>query len=134
MGQVVFSGQGQTVWDKIRKKAEQKRPVFALKYDPRMPSIQQIQAKHWMAMIAQNQHLAEVFKQPPLVAYRRQRNLQDILIKSKVPSKIQRYPIREVKGMAKCGQLCSACPYIQSGREFKINHRETWKINRKSHM
>ena len=116
---------------KVRKKSEQKRPVFALKYDPRLPPVQQIQAKHWRAMVAQNQYLAEVFKQPPLVAYRRQRNLQDILIKSKVPPAIQRYPSREVKGMVKCGKSCPACPYIHSGREIKINQRETWKINRK---
>ena len=82
-------------------------------------------------MKSQDQHLADVFKQPPLVAYRRQRNLQDILIKSKVPPVIQRYPNRELKGMSKCGKPCSACPYIMTGREVRITQYETWKINRK---
>ena len=63
---------------KVKKKSEHKCPVFAIKYDPRMPPVQQILAKHWRAMVAQNQYLAEVLKQP---AYRRQRNLQGIIIK-----------------------------------------------------
>ena len=29
-----------------KKKDTQKRPVFAIKYDPRLPAIQTIQAKH----------------------------------------------------------------------------------------
>ena len=105
--------------------------MFALKYDPRMPAIQTIQAKHWRAMNAQDQHLADVFKQPPLVAYRRQRKLQDISIKAKVPPAIQRYQNRELKGMSKCGKPCSACPSVKTGREVRITQNETWKINRK---
>ena len=82
-------------------------------------------------MIAQDQHLANVFKQPPIIAYRRQRNLKDILIKSKVPSPIPRYPQREVKGMTKCGKMCSACPYINTGSEIRIDKGNTWKITKK---
>ena len=55
------------------------------------------QAKHRRAMVAQDQHLAEVFKQPPLIAYKRQRNLKDILVKSKIPAPIERYPQTTLK-------------------------------------
>ena len=110
---------------------DEKRPVFSIKYDPRLPSIQNIQAKHWRAMASQDQHLAQVFKQPPIIAFRRQRNLQNILIKSKVPPPVNVYPRREFKGMTKCGKDCSACPYIQSGRKIQINQKKTWMINRK---
>ena len=82
---------------KVRRKTEDK-------YDPKMSPVQNIQAKHWRAMISQDQHIAEVFKQPHLIAYRRQWNLKDIFIKSKVPPPIPRYPHREVRGMAKCGK------------------------------
>ena len=41
---------------KVKKNTEEKRPVFALRYDPRMPAIQTIQAKHWRAMKSQDQH------------------------------------------------------------------------------
>ena len=36
-------------------------------------------------MIKQDKYLREVLKEPPLAAYKRQRNLRDILIKAKVP-------------------------------------------------
>ena len=39
----------------IRKKQKNsKRPIFALKYDPRLPSISNIQSKHWTSMTSQN--------------------------------------------------------------------------------
>ena len=35
----------------IRKnKSDKKRPIFAVRYDPRLPSITNIQAKHWGPM------------------------------------------------------------------------------------
>ena len=117
---------------KVRKKEEDiKRPVFAVKYDPRLPSIEALQAKHWRSMIGQNKYLNEVFKKPPLTAYRRQRNLRDILIKAKVPPAQKRYPQREGKGMTKCGKDCTICPYVMTGSEIKINNKENWHINRK---
>ena len=74
---------------KVRTKDKEERPIYITKYDPRLPSVQSIQLKHWRSMVKQNQYLAEVFKEPPLTAYRRQRNLRDILIKSKVKQYIQ---------------------------------------------
>ena len=32
---------------RVMKKQADKRPVFAVTYDPRLPAIQNIQAKHW---------------------------------------------------------------------------------------
>ena len=116
---------------KVRNKKSQNRPVFALKYDPRLPSISTIGAKHWREMICQDQYLKKVFPQPPLTAYRRQNNIRDILVKAKVPPAPSRYPSREAKGMARCGKNCAACPYIQTGSEVKINQNDTWKITRK---
>ena len=59
---------------RVLKRQSEKRPVFALTYDPRLPPIQSIQAKHWRSMVSQDPYLSEVFSQPPLTAYRRQRN------------------------------------------------------------
>ena len=69
------------------KKEQEKRPVFALDYDPRLPSMQPIQAKHWRSMVNQDQYLAKVFPKPPLTAFRRKNNLRSLLIRSKVPIK-----------------------------------------------
>ena len=105
--------------------------MFVAKYDPRLPPIETIQAKHWRSMVGQNKYLSEVFTKPPLTAYRRQRNLRDILIKAKVPPFPNRYPQREHKGMTKCGKDCTICPYVMPGSEIKIDHQEKWHINRK---
>ena len=51
------------------KKGE--RPVFAIAFDPRLPTIPSIQAKHWRAMVSQDNYLAEVFPEPPLTGFKR---------------------------------------------------------------
>ena len=66
---------------KVKIKKSNQRPVLVLKFDPRLPSIETIQAKHWRAMSAQDAHLKEVFREPPMTAYRRQTNIRDILVK-----------------------------------------------------
>ena len=67
------------------KRRQQKNagPVFALKYNPRLPSISNIQAKHWRSM-SNDPYMKEVFPQPPITAYRRQKNLRDFIIRAKV--------------------------------------------------
>ena len=57
---------------KVKKKSKTtNRPVLALTFDPRLPPIASIQAKHWRAMTLQNQYLSEVFPNPPLTAFKR---------------------------------------------------------------
>ena len=58
---------------KVKREDKQKRPVLALKYDPRMPPVPNIINKHWRAMICQDQYLKQVFEAPPLVAYKKQK-------------------------------------------------------------
>ena len=116
---------------KIKKTETEKGPIFATKYDPRMPAIQQIIAKHWRSMTGQDKNLRECFKRPPLTAFRRQTNLRDLLIKPKIPPPPRPYPERIVKGMKKCAKSCTACPFIQETKEVKIDSKNTWKINKK---
>ena len=42
---------------KVQKKVSGKRPIFALQYDPRLPAIQPIVAKHWRSMSTQDKYL-----------------------------------------------------------------------------
>jgi hypothetical protein len=107
------------------------RPVFAMTYDPRLPSIQNIQAKHWRSMTAQDPYLASVFPQPPLTAYRRQRNIRNYIIRAKVPVISKRNTRRNFNGMKKCGKNCTACPYIKEGNTIKNNSFE-YKINKQA--
>ena len=60
---------------RVLKKQEGKRSVFALTFDPRLPNIQNIQAKHWRSMVSKDPYLSDVFIQPLLTAFRRQKTL-----------------------------------------------------------
>ena len=97
-----------------------KRPVFVVKFDPRLPSISTIQAKHWRAMVGQNQYLAKCFPEPPLTAYRRPKHIREFLIRAKVPPQPELRQQRNIKGMQKCGKQFTACPYIAEVRELKL--------------
>jgi hypothetical protein len=86
----------------IRKKQINKqRPVFAVKYDHRLPSISSIQAKHWRSMTSQDQYMVYIFPQPPLTAFKRQKNLRDLLIRAKVPEPPRSYPQRQMRACQK---------------------------------
>ena len=67
------------------KKTTENRPIFITKYDPRMPVLQPILAKHWRAMKIQDKYLSECIIKPPMTAFRMQANLRNYLIKSKLP-------------------------------------------------
>ena len=116
---------------KVKRKEAESRPIFAVKFDPRLPSIQPIVSRHWRAMKSQDKYLGECFAEPPLIAFRRQSNIRDFLIKSKIPPPQRPYPDRTKKGMTNCGKGCPTCPYIQYGKEVKIDNNSTWKINKR---
>ena len=116
---------------KVKQTKKQKGPVFVMTYDPRLPPIGSIQAKHWRSMTSKNRYLSEVFKRPPLIAYNRQQNIRQYIIRSKI-QKEQKYEKRTVRGMKKCGQNCTMCPYVREGKVIKINGIE-WKINHNLH-
>ena len=78
-----------------------RRPVLAVTWDPRLPQIPSIQLKHWRSMCSQDTMLAEAFKEPPLTAYRRQKNVRDFLINAKVPPHQGPHPKRQIFGMTK---------------------------------
>ena len=89
-----------------------------------------IQAKHHRAMKCQDQYLAKVFPEPPLVGFRRQRNLKNHLIRAKVPAPAPIYPQRERKGMNKCGK-CVICSFVKEGKDIVIPNKPKWSINKR---
>ena len=86
-----------------------------------MPAVQPMLLKHWRSTISQNSYLKEVFDQPPLTTFRRQQNLRNFLIKSKVPPPPDIHQKRFLKGMKKCGKFCPTCPFVEKGKDVVIN-------------
>ena len=107
---------------KVKNPNKQKRPVFVVQYDPRMPSITNIVSKHWRSMVATEPSKKETFPEPPLVAYKVAPNLRSKLIRARLPKKPASRPRRVTPGMKKCGKPnCPACPYIQVEKTFKAS-------------
>ena len=96
------------------------RVVFSVMYHPALPSIPRIIAKGYRAMVESDPRLKEVFKKPPMVAYRRPPSLREKLIRAKVPPPPDpnTRPKRECHGMRKCGN-CSTCDFVQEGKVVK---------------
>ena len=92
----------------VRKKTTENRPIFISKYDLIMPSIQRILEKHWRAMNAQDKYQRNGFTKPPMTAYRRQSNLRNRLIKSKLPPPPRLYRERP----SRRGQLWQDLPNL----------------------
>ena len=49
----------------------------------------------------------------------RPKNIREYLIRAKVPMKPDSRPQRLLKGMQKCKDQCTACPYILEGKNIK---------------
>ena len=104
------------------------RPTFVASFDPRLPSLPHITNKHWRSMVSQDKHLENIFPQPPLVAFKRQKNIRETLVKAKV-APLNTREKQSVNGMKKCGH-CIICSYISEGNVIK-GENFIWKINKK---
>ena len=90
------------------------RIPFVVTYNPALPRISNILRSHFNILLSSNR-CREVFKQPPIVAYRRSSNLRDILVKAQLPVFTPSNNINLPLGSFRCGQNCATCPYITDG-------------------
>ena len=115
----------------VNKREDNKRPVFAITYDLRLPSITSLQAKHWRTMANRDKYLGGVFPSPPLTAFRRQPNIRSYLVRAAVAKAPDKYPKRNQWGMKKCNRhYCTACPFIREGKNITINGAQ-WRFKKK---
>ena len=132
---------------RVVREKDKDRVVLAIQFDPRLASIPKIVHKHHRTMVASDPHLAEVYKKPPITAFKRPPNLRNKLIRSKVPppptsargrtaagsqhSAAHPRPGRDIpsttnlrpkqKGMRKCRKpLCETCDFVQEGKTVKL--------------
>ena len=110
----------------VRNSPLSRRPIFVVSWDPRLPSVSAITNKHWRTM-TQDPLMKEIFSEPPLIAYKRQRNIGDKIFRAKVCPNIP-YPRRNLRGMKKCQKECHVCSYIQERKSVKSG-KFTWSIN-----
>ena len=61
------------------------RIPFVVTYNPALPHFSNILRKHFNILLSSDR-CRDVFKHPPIVAYRRTSNLRDILVKAQLPA------------------------------------------------
>ena len=111
---------------KTEKNEAEKSPVYFSTYDPRLPNITNILNKHWGAQSFVDNNFKKKFPKPPMVAFKRQKNLRSFLIRAKVfpqQNRTQRF----VKGMFTCMKQCINCPFINTEKKIK-GPSFTWNI------
>ena len=47
---------------RVNRQKKTNGPIFAHTYDPRLPPMAQIQARHWRTMVHRNSYLSEVYQ------------------------------------------------------------------------
>jgi len=78
-------------------------------------------------MVSLDPYLTETFPDPPLVAYKRVKNIRNWLIRAKVSKPGQTKRRRWMNGNKKCTNYCIICPYVKETKEVKGTHLK-WKM------
>ena len=99
-------------------KSPTNRVVFVLPYHPALPNVNKIVTSAWATMV-KDPYLKEVFKKPPMVAYKRRKSY--ILVRVKVPPPNHRKSSRICKTMKKCNK-CVVCLFVNECRFLKSSH------------
>ena len=60
---------------RVSRQPTNNRPVFVVCSAPLLPSLPKIITKHWRSMVREDSYLESVFPEPPLVSYKRQKNI-----------------------------------------------------------
>ena len=67
-----------------QKRKENKRILpFVTQFQPSLPNLKQILTSKW-DLITNQPLVKEIFEEPPLISYKKERSLQDILVRAKL--------------------------------------------------
>ena len=119
--------------EKVEKVKDQKTP-FVTKFHPSLPSISKIVRKHWQVMVDDDPRLERIFPTPSVVAYKRGKNLRDLLVRAKVCT--LRKSNRKKPGYSSCDRgffnQCLTCALIPKNgiKTHQCNKtKKTFKID-----
>ena len=118
---------------KVKKQTKQSNRIIApLDFNPHLPIPSKILQKHHRALLASAPHLAQIFPEPPMPAYRQPPNLRNLLCKSKLypakrAQKFKRSTHKEAPGWKKCAKPCKICPYTLENTNTVIGTSSNFK-------
>ena len=80
-------------------------------------------------MIEDSPRLKRCFPLPPVVAYRRSKNIRDMLVRAKMPP-TRKTSSRKKVGFKNCGTMCALCPFAStSDQHTNTKTGQSWKIH-----
>ena len=91
---------------------KQERVPFVITYNPALRSISSIIRKHFHILIS-SPRCYNVFKAAPIVAYKRNSNLSDFLVRAKLRNLTQH---NQHQSSYPCGKNCLTCKHISDGQ------------------
>ena len=109
---------------KYKKKKQNDRVPLVITYSDGLPNIHSILRKN-LKTLHRSDRMKEIFKEPSIVSFRRDKNIKDILVHRK--HNLQFYG--ETHGCMKCGhKKCALCSHIIETPEFMDNSGKIYKI------
>ena len=98
-----------------RDRVDPDRPTVCITFHPHTVPIPRILRSNWH-ILSQSRQVGQIFDVKPLVAYRRDRNLRDILVRAALPSR----PPRRNPGTFPCLKAdCITCPFLSPDTVIK---------------
>ena len=103
-----------------REETNQARVRYTITYDSKLPHLPIILSKNWKVMIQTDKRLEKAFSAPPMACLRRGPNLQDKLVRARLPWGLgsrqggRRQQVGRVVGFSCCKagrKSCSLCPF-----------------------
>ena len=111
---------------KVERKATS-REVMVVTFHPGLPSVTKIIKKHWKVMTNRCPKLKRCFAAPSMVAYKRPKNLQEELVRAKLPAKRSS---RKKNGFTHCNRACMACIQCERTTSHKCQRTgRSWLIS-----
>lgn len=109
---------------KSRKEDKKKRVPLVLTFSKQLPDVHKIVKKH-MNILHNSEEMKTVFKDPPIVAYKRDQNLGDVLVHGKLNK------VAKTTGDRKSDECkCEVCKKFSSKSEITTAKAERVKIHR----
>ena len=85
LAKVKFSSRNKALQNKT-KPSKNVLP-FITTFNPATPNLKKVLMKNWR-LITESNRLSQIYSEPPIVAYRKDKSLKDLLVRAKIPSHI----------------------------------------------
>ena len=108
---------------RYNRKKQNNRVPLVLTYSNALPNIHDILRKN-MGILHQSEKMKKIFNQTPIVSFKRDKNIMDIL----VHKKHNRMFYYTEYGCKRCGKNCALCKYLIENNVFSDNDGNQFKI------